>query len=46
VNVSDAIKKALPADAPKPGAFRARTTAQDPAPETPDAEASSEGEGQ
>jgi large subunit ribosomal protein L3 len=35
VKVRDAIKKALPADAPRPGAFRARDTGGAPAAETP-----------
>ena len=48
VKVRDAVKKALPADAPKPGAFRktgdaASAPAETPAEEAPAAEASAEG---
>ena len=49
VKVSDAIKKALPADAPKPGAYRtsgstvAPAAADTPAPEAAEAETTNEG---
>jgi len=46
VKVRDAVKRALPADAPKPGAFRANgaaAPAETPAPETPAAETTNEG---
>jgi len=46
VKVRDAVKRALPADAPKPGAFRAQggsAPAETPAPEAPAAETTNEG---